>query len=343
MKHVFLIHSHICYFMAISIIDKNNISKLDVLFLTSRNYKPLYSDIKTINIDNITNNTSKLNIYKIINIDKQIKKIDKILKDCKCNSFYAYVPHMSILISQILVSNKNCVNFAYIEEGLAYYVKRNYSEHFLKFPSYLKTLFRIYNYLNKRIELGHSAFGAFKSFKNPIYYLIKSEFAPNNKNVKLIELTYPKFSNINYTNIDNILILGAHYEYNLISSTYALKKCYEKIIDSMNINSTIYVKKHPSTSEKTLQLINEIVNKKKLQLTYITSPVELIMMTKKALNENISIGSIDSSLLFYSNILYPKAKIYIGFRFLMNIDKIYRTRSSMKSIEYLFDNKFLFI
>lgn len=343
MKHVFIIHSHICYLMAISIINKNKIINSDVIFLTSRGYKPFLTDYKIVNVDDVAQKTSNLNIKKILRIKKQIRIIDNILNSCECDNFCAYIPQMSMLLSQIVVSNKNCNNFIYIEEGLAYYINKNSTECFYNIPIVIKGILYIYNYFSKRIELGHSVFGPFKRFKNPIYYFLKSEFSPKREDVIEIDLMHSISQKTNFNNIKYILVLGANYEYGMVSSIETLRKCYEKIISSMNINDILFVKSHPSTSDITIQLIENIANEKNIQTYFITESIELIMINKRENSENITIGGIDSSLLFYSRILCPKSKIYIGYRFLMEIDKAYRTKSSIKYIEYLFNDKFIHI
>ncbi|WP_035663771.1 polysialyltransferase family glycosyltransferase, partial [Flavobacterium sp. ACAM 123] len=121
MKHIFTIHSPITFLMAIAVIKTNNLKDDEILILTS-GYDPI------INLPYVKKSFDSINrsLIEKIRYWNTPKESDKYINSFleKNENFVAYIDLMH-MHQRILITNKNCLNFSFIEEGTASYLLPN--------------------------------------------------------------------------------------------------------------------------------------------------------------------------------------------------------------------------
>lgn len=122
LKHIFYIHSQICFIISKHIIELNKINIKDVIFISNRGFSfQKNNSFKTIAAEQITNGPVVLqwNILKsAIECIRFDKKINNITKN---KSYYTYIPQTTIGFVELLITHKNCAGFYYVEEGHSSY------------------------------------------------------------------------------------------------------------------------------------------------------------------------------------------------------------------------------
>jgi len=115
MKHVFLVHTHITYIVAQSIIEALSLKKENIFFICTRNYKIDFDDQINLNAEfELLNNTNYSNFFLKWHL---IKKIDRKLNSAGIDLYHIYLPHIAHPLFQILGSNKKCCKINIMEEG----------------------------------------------------------------------------------------------------------------------------------------------------------------------------------------------------------------------------------
>jgi len=313
-QHIFVVHSHTTFYMAISIIDYLKLPYDNCVFISDRKYKNRYFENIVFNdLQNIFVKFSPLKLSKIVFLRKSIKITDKKVNSLVNNSQYiAYIPQLSHPFFQILVSNKNCLAYNYIEEGIANYRKELYTYSFFQLSSTKKIIINVFNRFLKRIVFNHSFFGHYKYSTNlqpsPKYFYLKNNCHFFKENVVLLDWIKHDVD-IELLNNCAIFISSVLVEYNLIDErTYLLmiEKLIEKIVDS-NL-SNLYIKFHPFQSTEIKNKIHKICDKHDLNSILIpdNESVEQIVMNI----DYLKIYGFESSLLFYSKILNKTTEVY---------------------------------
>lgn len=144
-KHIFYIHSHITYAVSLGVLDHLNIEKKDVAFIYPKRY---YSE-KLEEYNNISipaEFESYCENYKNpIHTINQIKKLYIWLEQNKIYKFHIYIPQKQIPTVKLLISQKYCEGYSFIEEGLAAYNRELFRPQSHDFKSKIKSILYPWN------------------------------------------------------------------------------------------------------------------------------------------------------------------------------------------------------
>lgn len=118
-KHLFFVHSHITFQVAIAIMRKKRIAKKDAIFLAGRGFDPNDADFPVVALPF---SDDYFLIYK--NFFKgwgYLKEFDAFLSSLCNGEFIFYCPHTYSLFSPIVASHRMHRGYCLIEEGLSSY------------------------------------------------------------------------------------------------------------------------------------------------------------------------------------------------------------------------------
>lgn len=328
MKYVFYVHSHISYYMSLSVIKHLEIRKKNIVFAYARNYTPPSNEsgFKHIDLSEILNSYTHLTISNILRIPQTVRQLDKIISSATENDEFAFfVPQMGHIISHIIATNKKCLQFDFIEEGSAYYVEDNYRRGPHKYGKVIMLIFKLLNIFCRRIQFEHPMLAPLKGKSEPNYYVMRSPYVINTGRVIYLDISPDGSMTLDKPYDDRpILVMGAVLE-NKLAEYGNVLRCYEHIIRQMSIQNGLYVKLHPQSGHRTLKLLEEIKGRNNVELQFIDQPVEQILLYYKG-KKPLYICGINSSLLFYAKIISPKNVVVTGCKYLMDLDPIYRKK-----------------
>lgn len=335
MKHVFWVHSHITFYMAIAVIKSQCLNNSEIVFLTDRKYQNNYFQYIMNDFSGYAGKLSPLTLKSVLNLRKIIKQLDRqLIKILQNDDYVVYLPHLAHPVYQILITNKHCRGYHFIEEGLANYVTKNYESHFLRFSVWQQFGLDVFNFFHQRICLGHKTFGHFKNFPyESSYFYLNSPYCRRKENVILLNLIQHKV-NTRIPEKAAVIILSPLLEYNMVTQDGYYQCCSYLIKEISEYTKLIYVKSHPATSIQGLTMIREIVKSSGCEMVEIPNdePIEQILLS---LNENIVAG-IDSSVLFYAKVLNKNLKIISAYHYLLLHDSLYKEKCNIKDIQDIF-------
>lgn len=338
MKYIFYIHSHICYYMSLSVIKYLGLKTDDIVFFYSRNYRPYrmpeysYADISDI-VYALTN----LSFFKILHIPMKIRQMDRVIATMAGNdSFSCFVPQMASLPIQIIATNKNCVRYDFIEEGALYYIEDRYLHPYHR-NVIMGAIFNVLNRFCRRIQLGHPSLQPLKSDDTPFYYIIRSPYSISTKKTICLDVGLDKtlICDNAYSNDKPILIMDSVLECQLAEYNNILH-CYEYIINKLPHKNGLCVKLHPENGPRTLNLLTEIKTRNNIEMQFITLPIEQILLFNKN-KKPLYIGAIHSSLLYYAKIISPENIVVMGYSELKKYDHRYNTYFCNNHLNMIFD------
>lgn len=335
MKHVFWIHSHITFYMAIATIKYRRLNISNVVFLTDRKYRNGYFPYTLNDFSEYAGKLSPFTLKSVFSLRKIITRMDRRLKKILQNDNYiVYLPHLSHPVYQILITNKYCRGYHFIEEGMINYVARNYESHFLRFTVWQQFGLNVFNFFCKRICLGHKAFGHFKNLPyEPTYFYLDSPYCRWGKNVVPLKLLQHKV-NTKIPEEAAIIILSPLLEYNMVTPE-GYRQCWSYLIKKVSeYTKSVYIKSHPATSTQGLTLIREIVGMNGCNMKEISNdePIEQILLS---LNKNI-IAGIESSVLFYAKVLNRRLRVISAYHYLLSHDSLYKEKSHIEDFQDIF-------
>lgn len=324
MKHVFIVHSHITYLMALSIINFKKLSKEDVCIITFNNgFNPLYKPVEVIqfNQDYPNKIIRFFNLFRNFNFAKYIdSKIANILKGVD----YVLYINYAYGYNKILMTNKHCKGINFIEEGMDSYKSdtlENYTVHahnsgfrsssfqekIIESLRIVKNIFR--GNVTERLLLIPAHPSCFSLMPNVSYYCF-SEFAfPNvlSQSKQILDINLVKGLNdgrITKFNENSIIWIGDNVVnfYRIPVSKYiaAIKKGVETFQKNHEIKS-IYIKFHGSENEESRKLTEDIFNNLHIQTKIIddSHSIELLLLN----SPNCVLLGLTSSLLWYGSLI----------------------------------------
>ena len=312
MKHIFIIHSNISYLASLGVICKERIPNKNVIFIA----KKYSNEWGPIPIHNIGIRTMKDLFRHPIDVLAPIYSIDKhINKLCENEKYIAYVDAVTSL-QQIIITNKNCVNFHYIEEGLSVYREKIYFqslfEQFSKERSFRNNKIRyilsdiiaiLKGFSLKMQALPYIYNACFNCIDKKFYGFSENSFYRAN-NLEIISLKQVKDS-FNWTkkyDLDNCHIwLGLSFTESdgirMDSYIDAIRNgCINKLIDD-NINK-IFVKFHPVESEESKKCTMELFETYNINVEIL--PNNLFLEIELLLTQNVTLWSVDTSIFLYA-------------------------------------------
>jgi hypothetical protein len=304
--------------MAISIIKKKKLSD-DEIIIFSSGYEPLN---KLPYLKKSFESLNKGLLEKIIcwNTPKeQDKYVNSFLS--KDEKFVAYIDLMH-MHQRILITNKNCQNFSFIEEGTASYILPNTIEdisyiHKKKSDRYnsvmeiildMKLFLRGYN--SKLIAMAYTP----QSYNElaECFYCFSSLAYPRIEDKKkvIINLNEIEFEDffLNTPILKNDVIWieeSFTYAYKIPEIEYeqAILETIKKM-DKVLKGKTIYLKKRPSQETKK-SLVYKVLSEKGFEINILDNKIILEVLLLKSDNCSL-IGNV-SSLLFYGSLFGHKS------------------------------------
>lgn len=118
MKHVFVVGSHTQYLTSMGTILSLKLSEEEVVFIWGRHYRCRYHDPKYVGHDlsdtyviYFRHNTKR-------NLNDTISKIDAFIDNKIKEDYTLYVSHLQFPFSQIMATNRKCVDVKFIQEGI---------------------------------------------------------------------------------------------------------------------------------------------------------------------------------------------------------------------------------
>lgn len=338
MKYIFYVHSHICYYMSVSVIKYLGLKSDDIVFLYSRNYTPCcVSKYPSADISDMVNALTHLSIPKLLHIPQKIRQMDRSIAAITGNEvFSCFVPQISSLPPQIIATNKNCVRYDFIEEGAIYYIEDSYLHPYHR-SVIMGAIFNVLNRFCRRFQLGHPSLQPLKSDDTPFYYIIRSPYSISTKKTICLDigLDATLICDNAYSNDKPILIMDSVLEYQLAEYNNILH-CYEYIINKLPHKNGLCVKLHPENGPRTLNLLTEIKTRNNIEMQFITLPIEQILLFNKN-KKPLYIGAIHSSLLYLAKIISSENIVVLGCNELKKYDCRYNSYFCNNHLNMIFD------
>jgi len=306
MKYVFLIHSHIAFYISLQVKEYLKISDSDVKFISVRGYRNKYHPIDYLDLSEHYNNLchSPLKIDKAIEVIKDIDiKINQLTEN---EEFEFFCYSFSIYLFQFIATNHNCKNIHIVEEGTRSYFKRQDFYFMQTKPLKLKIL----ETLKKLISTKHRTYfqraprlPVFPNNPSSKYYGIYEDVFPyvSNQQKIIFKKLYkdplfpfqPFFNNAKLIIFDAIIV----EQHRLMTEDEYIVFVLSSIRNTISSEKNIYYKMHPEQKKvKTDKLKEFLENELKAHEINHDIPIEQII----AHNENVEFYGFYSSLLFYA-------------------------------------------
>lgn len=300
MKHIFFIHSYITYLVSSKVIERECLNREDCVFLINR--KVIINDtVLKYQIDYLCKSDAIPITGNLLGCWKQLKQIDRFIdKVTSGKNFNLYCPSTRSRFIRILLTNKKCLGYHFIEEGLASYntldevnkkvVNQAFTlkEKINKFLCYGSRLPELLFYdVNYKKVYGINE-NSFPGFQNKV---ILNDYNIDGNNAR----------NANYDNA-HILVFDALIEFKMLTIEdflLSLQKLTEYFFkNSVNV---VYYKLHPEQLKVngSGNCIKEILNKEN-RVRFLQMPEDVILEMVVAKNLNLTFYVIVSSVGLYA-------------------------------------------
>lgn len=175
MKHVFVVYSHLTFYISRQIIITENLSTKDCFFILVSNYKMIpkfekeYPNYIQLSYGGYVKEGRFFAGFNFVKTNKNIKRFDAMIEQYTDSEEYiCYIGHCRSDVENLLVSNSKCKGYHIIEEGVGSYNIRNFKTfHGLKsviHKLFLKPLFpRLYGIKEYNLFVKSSKFLGFYS------------------------------------------------------------------------------------------------------------------------------------------------------------------------------------
>lgn len=343
MKHIFLIHSHITFYISKNVQLFYKIPKENIFYIIARNYHNKYFEIPKSQI--LTK--SRNDLYSPV-LNKNFSFIQKInflffknhFSDIPINiksfmnahPYILYTPIVSPLIIQALAFHNNCNQLHFIEEGFASYI--NGSKISLGSKKRLLLFFQKLNPFSTYQIHPHNQYAKIFKFKRINAYTFNNLCFKNNKSVITKSIPFYKSllkSKLILPNNANLFIFDGITKYHAFSFV-TLKSVVEKIVKRY-IQNSLYLKFHPSQSLKEKkEIITTLKKHIKIFVIGDDEPLEVALLKLK----NLNLYGFHSSLLFYALLYSNNHHVYSFEKILGNVNKTYSlSKTYLSFLRYL--------
>ncbi len=273
MKHVFFIHSHTSFLVAMGILDAIKVSERDVLFLTARNYRTRIVEVpyRMVDIEHILR-LPKSYHFSIFKQKSYIKAIDQFIAAHVQGDYYAYIPHVASYGFQVIASNKHCrcVNLCQ-ESAYSFFQKER--------PTYKLYGRRILLSLTNRIwaqtnwyppQWMYNLEGGVKT------WAVNGDYFAPLKRAEQHVIRLPKFKlNVKINEEIPIFLFEAAVDQHSIEEGVYLDGC-RALIEKYG-EDTNYVKFHPAQTEGSRLKILKLYGQRKVEILSDDIPFEMII------------------------------------------------------------------
>lgn len=313
MKHIFVVHSNVSYLVALATIKYENIAEGNYIIISDSYQRD--APIKVYNQPYFLLGKKTLLKYPI-DIFFPDKRLDSFISDFVGNDvFYAYVPCF-LYISKVLVTNRRCAGFNFIEEGASNYAmpinwvnyscyySLNWRSHFSK-TCWLEAL-RGNNAKMASIPLLYNAYVA--AGRRNFYGLSEETFVGAATTKVSLNPIVPLFKDM-YNGIsseltDSIVWVGGNYVEVGSCTMDDMRNMYVKYLKTFLESSGIrklYVKFHPNeiSRNRTVQL--NVLSSLNIECLVIPDSVCLEICMLKA--KNMTLCGLNSTLLLYASMM----------------------------------------
>ncbi|KZE82828.1 hypothetical protein AV926_06205 [Myroides marinus] len=335
MLHLFYIHSHITFYSSLGTIKVLNLSSNDVVFLLGRKYKVKGNyEFVTVDVSNLSDQFSRIDYKKILSFNRNVRKADNYLSQIiKDEEFVAYVPQVSSLFFQLLITNRHCKGYNFIEEGIANYRIKLYSGSTNKVGFISQILIKFINSFSKRFMLYPSCLGMYEKLEcSPRYYLFNQPLFLSEFNVDKIDFL-PEIMKDKIDDCNVIIVFSASVEYSLISLN-ELTVLIERYIMYCQLNALkkIGLKFHPMQSVEVKDIIcSQFANE---DYSVIDDNVEVERLVK--FNDSVVILGLESSVLLYAKVFGKNTLVVSFISFYNNNLRKEKFYSGYKEVEEIF-------
>lgn len=121
MKHVFYVHSHITFAVALGVMKSEEIDASDAAFLSPKRYrKPIDDGFTFIELPPQFESFNDSNPNPFF-VAGKLKEFKKFLKTNDIKEYHSYIPHKYISGAKLLIGQEECLDYSFIEEGIASY------------------------------------------------------------------------------------------------------------------------------------------------------------------------------------------------------------------------------
>jgi hypothetical protein len=235
-KHVFIIHSHLAIGVCNGIIRSENIDHGSIIYLLMPRFQEeLDFNIKSYCVPKHLGQSKITSLYNIFDIVSYVFELDSWISKNIGTNYSAYIPHEKNYFFKGLVSNKNCIDRFYFEEGRLSFLEDIFNNHRTSFRCLLKR-----------------HIWPFNRVFSPAYFLNKAKgyYAVNKKTFKtgvLNKIITPVFHNSNFKLPTHELILVIILEKTTSWPSALIIAYISSILEVIQSGkySLIYYKLHP--------------------------------------------------------------------------------------------------
>ncbi|TDW48586.1 hypothetical protein EV144_10396 [Flavobacterium sp. 270] len=299
MKHVFLVHTHITYIVAQSIIENLSLKKEEIFFISTRNYKIDVTSQIDLNTEfELLNNTSYSNFFLKWYL---IKRIDEKLNNANIDLYHIYLPHIAHPLFQILGSNKKCYKINIMEEGSNCLSYRLYNPEINIKKKLISLIFNKTGLWGQNRYFRVSSNSELKYFTKktlPVFYGISSKSFQyvTDYEKQVIEIYQDQvISSRPIPDHASIVLLESIIEQDNLNSSVFFDSI-ELMANKLNVEE-VYLKFHPYQNTENRKQIIKILEK----YTIVNLIEDDVIMEKIFLyTKNLKVYGFTTSLLFYA-------------------------------------------
>lgn len=313
MKHVFIIHSNLSYLASLGVICKENIPINDAVII-GNNYNNKWGPIEVhcIKLKRIKDffKYPLESVAPIYTTDKLINKL------CQKENYIAYVDAITPL-QQIIVTNRRCINFHYVEEGLSVYRERIYFQSLIdnfsknrpfrnnKIKHILSDLLLVLKGFSFKMQALPYIYNAcFNCIDKKCYGFSTNSFYQAN-NLELISLkqisqnfSWPQKCNLNNSHIWLGSPITNFHNIPLNDYIIAIKQTCLTYLLNNNIKK-IYIKFHPKEEEDSKRDTIKLFTNNKIEVEIL--PDDLFIEIELLSTNNANLWSVDTSIFLYAS------------------------------------------
>ena len=334
MKYIFVVHSHISFYGALSVIDYRKIEKTNIIFITARHYKNcLLQKYISYDMSGFHDSTKNIKKYDFRSVGKFISEFDNDFNQYVSESYCLFISHFNNIFFQLFVTHPLCMQVSIIEEGVNHLSKKLFKFNNHGFRNQIKKLF--IQVIGKSFLYGRNRFFKIQHHLDFHFYTSKLEISKVNI-YGFVENPFPHFNSpnkycINFyidervefmipSKSDVLILEGAVEQGNLSMNTLVLG--IKEILKHIN-NDCIFIKFHPAQSKSNREKITSLIRKIGLSVKIIPDTVSMEQIFLK--EKDLRVHGFTSSLLYYAKL--GKQKVFSYEKCLLHDEKFRKFRN----------------
>ena len=281
MKHIFLIHSNTVLLSALGAIEYEGIPRKDILFLYSRHFSSTIvdNDIQVIDISDMFDLSNERDfVYNYSKHSKIIRLADQLICNFTKDKYIAYVPHFTLPIFTVFISNRQCIATCLLQEGAFSF--------FGKPTEKVKTWVKNALFSSNRIWW-LTTWDMPKRWEKHIklkktYAIDTAFFSPLCAENIIIKWPHIDNEKLIFPENTNFFIFESAVEQSFLSIEQYVE-CCNKLIEDSGVTKC-YLKFHPAQTEAHKKEIEKLFDNIDYELFDNSIPFELVLCSSKNLN-----------------------------------------------------------